>query len=191
MTFMRCLHLAFLCFSLASLVFADAPKLWSEGRITSKQPFQAAVIAAGGVTPWSGTTHLYLVELGDKKRICLATLKIATATNSDDLVEYVIISPEAYEVKRAALSKETSEFHSCVFSPPLPIDRFAWVCPIGNIGRPFGDKDLLQSVASRLLEGARKKEPVEQGGAGQYATRPESKSEGSDKPQPESEKRSR
>jgi len=188
---MRCLHLAVLCFSLTSLVFADASKLWSEGKITTTQPFEAAVIAAGGVTPWSGTTHLYLVELGDKKRICLATLKIASATNSDNLVEYEIISPEAFEVTRAALSKEPSEFHSCVFSPPLPVDRFAWVCPLGNIGRPFGDKDLLQDVASRLLKEARKKEPVEQGGAKQPATRRELKSEGSDKPQPEAEGRSK
>ena len=186
---MRCLNLVFFCFSLANLVFADTPKLWFEGRITSRQPFQAAVIAAGGVTPWSGTTHLYLVELGDKKRICIATLKVATATNLDNLVDYEIISPEAYELRKATLSKEPSEFNSCVFSPPLPIDRFAWVCPIGNIGRPFGDKDLLQDIASRLLKEARKKESAS--GADQPATAPESKSEGKDKNQPESKVRPR
>jgi hypothetical protein len=160
---MRCLHLAVFYFSLTSLGLADAPKLWSEGKITSEQPFEAAVIAAGGVSPWSGTTQLYLIELGDKKRVCLATLKIATATNFNDLIDYKIIDSKQYEVARSALSKEPSAFHACVFSPPLPVDRFAWMSPLGIIGHPFRDKDMLQIVALRLLEGAKNNNSVESG----------------------------
>ena len=188
---MRCLHLAVFYCSLTSLVFADAPKLWSDGKITSAQPFEAAVIAAGGVSPWSGTTQILLIELGDKKRVCLATLKIATATNFNELVDYKIIDSKEYEAVILALSKEPSVYHACVFSPPLPVDRFAWVSPLGIVGHPFGDKDMLQIVALRLLEGVKINNTVEQAGTGQPATRPELKSEGSDKPQPESEGRSR
>ena len=43
----------------------------------------------------------------------------------------------------------------------------------------------------KAIEPQKKSKPGEQAGAGQPATRPESKSEGSDKPQPEAEGRSR
>lgn len=115
---------------------------------------------------------------------------MGTATNFDDLVDYKIIDSKEYEAARVALSKEPFEFHACVFSPPLPIDRFVWVSPLGIVGRPFGDEDVLQIVALRLLEGVKKKNSAEQTVTGQPAARPESKPEGSDRTQPVAEGRS-
>ena len=151
---MRCLRLFVLYSLLTSLATAEAPKLWSEDKITLTQPFEAAVIAAGGVSPWSGTTTIYLMELGDKKRICLATLKLATATNLDDLVVYKIIDQKEYASLRATLAQEPSSYHACLFIPSVPLDRFVWISPLGKIGNPFGEGDLLRIVASRLVDDA-------------------------------------
>ena len=51
--------------------------------------------------------------------------------------------------------------------------------------------DIIKKNLAKMSAVESKEQEAEQAGAGQPATRPESKSEGSDKPQPEAEGRSR
>ena len=63
--------------------------LWVDEKITPDQPFAAKVIAAGGISPWLAKTHIYLQEIGKKKRYCLATIYLTHLPKK--IIDYKIL----------------------------------------------------------------------------------------------------
>ena len=125
----------------------ELAKIWQNEKITPEQPFAAKIIAAGGISPWSGTTHIYLQEIGGKKRFCLATIHLGHLPKK--IIGYEILK------EKPDFTKNNSPFSSghhysgwynaCLFTPSIPIDRFVWIeCLQGwGVGKKFGDKDLI------------------------------------------------
>lgn len=152
-------------------------KLWTEGKVTPEQPFKAKVVAAGGISPWSGETVLYLRE--DVKDGRFLEVRIGFATGKG--VRYTPL-----ENKKAFddIVDNLKGDGATIFLDPVDITRFVWASPMGGVGQIFGDKDLVRMAYTHPSKQA------EQVGADQPATAAESKSEGYSKPQPESEGRS-
>jgi hypothetical protein len=149
---------------LISAVRAD--ELWSDYRITPEQPFRAKVVA---VQPGWGWDTIVLKEIEGEGRYCLATF-------GNPLGDYQIVQKDDFDAR--SMKQKGAIF----LDPAIEVERFSWSMGIWRHGRIFGDDD----AATKL-----RKKNGEQAGTGQPATRPESKSEGSDEPQLEAEGRSR
>jgi hypothetical protein len=158
--------LAFLALLIPPDSDLQAEELWSEGRITPEQPFQAKVVA---VQPGWGWDTIILKEIDGSGRYCLATF-------GSPLGDYKIVQKERFDEN--ALKRNGAIF----IDPPVEVERFSWSMGSWRHGRLFGDDDA--ATKNRTKTG-------EQAGAGQPATGSESKSEGSDTPQPKAEKHSR
>jgi hypothetical protein len=158
--------LAFLALLIPAVSDLQAEELWSEDRITPEQPFRAKVVA---VQPGWGWDTIVLKEIDGTGRYCLATF-------GSPLGDYKIVQKDQFDEK--ALKQNGAIF----LDPPIEVERFSWSMGIWRHGRLFGDDD----AATK-----NRKKTGEQAGTGQPAPRPESKSEGGEKPQPESEGRSR
>jgi len=126
-------------------------------------------------------------------------LDIGAAREEIKMVEYARASYDRSDPSEAAalLSQLRGSFQS--LGPP---DRGSGLGDVVEVYKDSVERELIESLreATRRelgddpavwIETYMKNKKPEQGGSGQPATRPESKSEGGDKPQPESEGRSR
>jgi len=121
-------------------------KIWVDGRITPDQPFAAKVIAAGGISPWSAKTHIYLQEIGEKKRYCLATIYITHLPKK--IIDYKILEEKPDFNKKnspfATGHHYSGFYNACLFTPAVPLDRFVWIEALNRgVGKKFGDQDLI------------------------------------------------
>ena len=115
----------------------NASKLWTEGKVTPEQPFKAKVVAAGGISPWSGETVLYLREDVEEGRFLEVRIGFATGKG----VRYTPIkNKKVFDEIVGSLSG----YGAAVFLDPVEISRFVWASPMGGVGRIFGDKDLVK-----------------------------------------------
>jgi len=124
-------------------------RLWVEGRVTPEQPFKAKVVAAGGVSPWSGETVLYLREDGEGGRFLRVRIGFATGEG----VRYVVIKDK--KMFDGIVGKLRGH-GAAVFIDPVDVSRFVWASPLGGVGRIFGDEDLVKMAyvpASKDAEG--------------------------------------
>jgi hypothetical protein len=146
--------------------------VWEKNRLTAGQPFPAKVI---GVAPsWVGY-ELLLEELDEKKpRFCYVNVAITFA------LKYTLTTRGASE--NLLINKPTSKW--TILPKAIPVSEFNYSGGGYKIGKKYGDEDL-------LLRALANKRSAEKGGTGGSATRPESKSEGEKKSQPESAGRSR
>jgi hypothetical protein len=87
---------------------------------------------------------------------------------------------EAKDFDKKAWIKKGAIF----IEPRVEVDRFSWSMGVHKIGRIFGEEDFVAQWYTKS------KPKSEQGGAGQPATAPESKSEDNKKPKLETEGRS-
>jgi len=109
------------------------PAIWTAGKITPEQPFPAEVIAVGGNSPWSAGVDVYLKETGKSGRTCKAFI-------TENRITYTIIPP----LNQKEFIKDRA-YAPCVFTPPVKIENFSWThMGMFNIGKHFGDKDLVK-----------------------------------------------
>jgi len=121
-------------------------KIWVDGKITPEQPFPAKVIAAGGISPWSAKTHIYLQEIGEKKRYCIAMIYLTHLPNK--IIDYKILEEKPdFNKKGSPFSSghhSSGVYNACLFTPAVPLDRFVWIEALNRgVGKKFGDKDLI------------------------------------------------
>ena len=131
----------------------ELKKLWSEGKITPEQPFKAKVIAAGGLSPWSGKTVLYLREEKGKKRILKALIGIAT----DKGVHYEELTAADFE-KVLKWEGDSKHYDATVYITPVEVSQFVCTSPLGYIGKKFGESDLVNRSYKAFLKEKGKKE---------------------------------
>jgi hypothetical protein len=103
-----------------------ADELWSNGRITPDQPFQAKVL---GVKSGWGWDTIVLKEINGTGRYCLATLGNPAGT-------YKVIAPKNFDKK--AMLEEGVIF----LEPAVEVERFSWSMGSGRYGKIFGDEDV-------------------------------------------------
>ena len=126
----------------------ELAKIWQNEKITPEQPFTAKIIAAGGMSPWSGVTHIYLQEIGGKQRFCLATIYYGVRSDKK-VIDYEILKEKPdFTMKNSPFSSGhhySGSYNACLFTPAVPIDKFVWIeCLQGcGVGKKFGDKDLI------------------------------------------------
>ena len=157
------------------------------------------------------TTILFILVLGFAGGYSIATLKTrAEVTRSANELEGMMVQGVLFNDSRVFASLAT-HLHE---RGPLKDDPYSvtllqlalqGISDLDKVNQAFLDRGEFAPVmfedSREAVEAALEqlktypaqpfKEDVEQDGAGQPATRPESKSEGGDKPQPESEARSR
>jgi hypothetical protein len=173
------IYLLVVIFSLKSFAAEDhTSKLWTDGKVTPDQPFKAKVVAAGGVSPWSGETVIYLREDVVEGRF----LEVRIGFSTGNGVRYTPIKNQEVFDK---IVKGLTGYGATVFIDPVEISRFVWASPMGGVGEIFGDKDLV-----KMAYALPSKKAV-QADVTQPATRSELNSDGGDKVQPESEGHSR
>ena len=120
-------YIFWLAFS--SIVVADAPRLWADGKITPEQPFPCKVI---GVVPSWGGAIIILQEDGEKSRYCVANLIMGAFT-------YQIVESNNFD------KKEWIEKNATFIEPSAEIEHFSWSLGIHRIGRTFGEEDFVGS----------------------------------------------
>ena len=133
-------------------------KLWKDGKITPEQPFAAKVLAAGGISPWSGVTHVYLQEICEKKRYCIAIIYLGAV---EKVIEYKIIaSMPAPNAKHFPFTKRG--YNACLFTPALSIEKFVWIEPFQGrgVGKKFGKQDLIRMLIIQRHERQKKIEHI-------------------------------
>jgi hypothetical protein len=139
-----------------SAVEVDEVKFWHDGKITPEQPFKGKVVAAGGISPWSGETVLYLRENVENPRFLKVRISFATGKG----VRYL---PVKDQKSFDEIVENLSTYGAALFIDPVDINRFVWASPIGGVGSVFGDKDLVKVAYTTALNNA------EQSGADQAA----------------------
>jgi hypothetical protein len=158
--------LAFVTLLIPAVSNMRAEELWSEGRITPEQPFRARVVA---VQPGWGWDTIVLKEIEGDGRYCLATFGSPHG-------DYKIIPKDQFD--RKAMKQNGAVF----LDPPIEVERFSWSMGVWRHGRIFGDDD----AATK-----NRKKSAEEDVAPASANPSEADPEGGDKPQTESEGRSR
>ena len=174
-----------------------------------KEPLEIPLSPSGPPAPMSvSKTYPFFVSAYDKREVRLVERKLKQETQTrefilggggDFAVERISFKEGKQQAKDRQLdAAETTKLTSRILSAlerhhglkllntlkMLADDKdLAW------ISKRDDAKDLLATVL--ILDALRSMHQIEQAGAGQPATRPEPKPEGSDKPQPESEGRSR
>lgn len=140
--------------------FADEQKpndaaslLWRDGKITPEQPFKAKVVAAGGLSPWSGETVIYLREDGENGRLLKVMIGVATRSG----INYTEITQKDFNEILKQMNKERS-YHSCVFFEPVEVSNFVWVTGLGNVGKKLGDDEIVKRVYLESLEKDKQKD---------------------------------
>lgn len=108
--------------------------IWTGNRLTSAQPFPAAVRAV--LPSWVGY-HLLLEEIGGEGRLCVARVWLTAP------LEYTIIADRAKEVAEEPERKKKGWTY---VSPAIELDRFNWSIGPSTIGRRFGEEDILQKI---------------------------------------------
>ncbi len=126
-------------FSACALDNKPSP-LWTNGKVTPEQPFKAKVVAAGGISPWSGETVIYLREDGGEGRSLEVRIGFATGKG----VRYTVSKTYKKDLKELVDSLNKRGYGIAVFLDPVDISKFAWASPMGGVGRIFGDKDLVK-----------------------------------------------
>jgi hypothetical protein len=122
-------------------------QLWKDGKITPEQPFKAKVVAAGGMSPWSGYIVIYLQEIDGEKRFLEAKVAIAYSTG----VTYKNLSHKRYKQILERLENNGSQ-DSILFTDPMDVSRFVCSSPLGYVGAMFGEKDIVRSSYLRFLK---------------------------------------
>lgn len=112
-------------------------KLWVEGKITPDQPFKAKIVAAGGLSPWSGETIIYLREEGGEKRFLEARVGFGTGKG----IRYTILKGEKKNFAEILAGKG---YGAAVFIDPVDVSNFVWASPLGGVGSIFGEKDIVK-----------------------------------------------
>jgi hypothetical protein len=108
--------------------------IWTGNKLTSAQPFPAAVRAV--LPSWVGY-HLLLEEIGGEGRLCIARVWITAP------LEYTIVADRAKEVADEPERKKTGWTY---VSPAIELDRFSWSLGPPKIGRIFGEEDILRKI---------------------------------------------
>jgi hypothetical protein len=158
--------------------FGAEPELWNGNKFTPEQPFPAKVRAVR--VGWEGD-YLLLEEIGGtEKRLCTVFIRPL------EYISYGIVRDTKSEEDAEELRKQDGWIF---ISPGIEVDGFSWSMGLHTLGRRFGQEDILTKTFERFNK--KRIQQAEQAGTGQPATRPESKSESSQKPQPEAEGRSR
>lgn len=129
--------------------------LWTDGKITPEQPFKAKVVAAGGISPWSGKIVMYLREDGEKGRLLEVMIGVGIGTG----IQYTEIPQNSFDEILKQMSKERS-YHSCVFFEPVDVSNFVWVTGLGNVGKKLGDDEIVKRVYLESLEKNKQKDTV-------------------------------
>jgi hypothetical protein len=140
--------------------FADEQKpndaasvLWTDGKITPEQPFKAKVVAAGGISPWSGKIVMYLREDSEKGRLLEVMIGVGIGTG----IQFTEITQNSFDETLKQMSKERS-YHSCVFFEPVEVSNFVWVTGIGDVGKKLGDNEIVKRVYLESLEKDKQKD---------------------------------
>lgn len=128
-----------------------ADVLWKDGKITPEQPFKAKVVAAGGLSPWSGETVVYLREdKPDEKeggRFLAARISFATGKG----IQYKELTQEEFD-KVLKWETDTRFYNATVFITPVDVSQFVWSSPLGYLGKPMGDFDMVKRSYLELLK---------------------------------------
>ena len=124
---MKHLFLCILWFTFGSLVIADEPKLWTDGKITPEQPFPGKVI--GAIPSWGGAIVI-LREDGENGRYCVANLIMSLFT-------YRIVEAKNFD------KKEWIQKGATFIDPRAEVERFSWSMGVHKIGRIFGEEDFV------------------------------------------------
>jgi len=158
----------------------ESASLWKDGKITPEQPFEARIVAAGGLSPWSGEIVIYLREEGGHGRYLSARVGVVTGSG----IQYKELSKADFD-EILKWKGDSSAYNACVYITPVEVSRFVYVSPLGDVGAKLGDTDIVKKVYLSSLQ-----QKVEKP-ADQPAAAPDSKSEGKDESKPESEARPR
>jgi hypothetical protein len=122
-------------------------QLWKDGKITPEQPFQAEVVAAGGLSPWSGQIVIYLREKAENGRV----LQVVIGVFVKGGIEYVEITQKEFD---AVLEwrADSRGYNACVYVTPVDVSNFVWVTPLGDVGKKLGDSEIVRQVYLKSLQ---------------------------------------
>jgi hypothetical protein len=121
----------------ATLCVSMAPaedRHWQDNKLTPEQPFPAAVRAV--LQEWPGY-HLLLEEIGGSGRLCLAKVWMT------EPLEYTVVQDTKAEI---AAENERKKARWIYVSPAIEVSQFSWCLGPWNIGRKFGEEDLLRKA---------------------------------------------
>ena len=122
-------------------------QIWKDEKITPDQPFKAKVVAAGGMSPWSGYTVIYLQESGGEKRFLEAKVAFGYSTG----VTYKILPHKSFKQISERLTKHPTQ-NSTLLTDPIDVTRLVWFSPLGYIGSVFEEQDIVRSSYLRFLK---------------------------------------
>jgi len=118
-----------------------AEEIWTGNKLTSAQPFPAAVRAV--FASWVGY-DLLLEELGGRGRLC--TVRVWATFP----LEYKIVEDTAKEL---AAEPERKKNGWTYVSPAIELDRFSWSLGPLKFGRIFGEEDILGMITKPPKDG--------------------------------------
>lgn len=142
-----------ICFLQASLSAAEnkldqeSPALWQDGKITPEQPFQAKIVAAGGLSPWSGETAIYLREEGDHGRYLQAKVGVVTGSG----IQYKELAKADFD-EVLKWKGGASGYNACVYITPVEVSQFVYVSPLGDAGAKMGEADVVKKAYLSALQ---------------------------------------
>lgn len=145
--------LSVICFYQASLsatekkIDQESTALWQDGKITPEQPFQAKIVAAGGLSPWSGEIVIYLREEGDQGRYLQAKVGVGTGSG----IQYGELAKADFD-EVLKWKRDTSGYNACVYITPVEVSQFVYVSPLGDVGAKMGDADVVKRAYLSALE---------------------------------------
>jgi hypothetical protein len=159
-------------------------------RLVAEVKNQEGKISEIAVVPGGGPHELYRIRafLFEDVKSRVPHRLIFNLSSDDDVAGSAFIDfPEGSRAARQTRRSKPGEwfYEVWIFGPDSAEDFFRVRLRIETSAKPY---PVPSSIADRVDF---QKAPAEQDGTGQPATRPESKSEGGDKPQPEAEGRSR
>lgn len=116
-----------------------ADQLWRDGKITPDQPFKAKIVAAGGISPWSGHTVIYLKEDGDNGRILRALVGVHVNTG----VQYKKLTKAEFE-EVLEWKTDRKSYNACVYITPVDVSKFVYSSCLGYVGSKMGESDIVR-----------------------------------------------